>query len=88
MIPDVKPITVDTLRRFIFSVGEDAMTMTLVQVDGGYELRSYTAHQNGKVAKGFVLVSEKSSRRRVFKSPSAAFRICKTLGFKRVVVDL
>ena len=62
------------------------MTMTLVPVDGGYELRSYT--ENRKSPKGFVLVAEKSSRRRVFKSPSAAFRICKTLGFKRVVVDL
>lgn len=80
-------VTVDQLRNLLSAVvGVEVMHVHLVRIDGGYELRAHTGYNH--IKKAFVVVSEKSQKRRVFKTPQAAFRICQVLGLDVVTVEL
>lgn len=78
-------LILDQFRYLISIFGEDVMRISLVKNDGGYSLH---AHQGYQAKTSHYLKAEKSGKRRVFKSPETAFRICKELGFKHVTVEL
>lgn len=78
-------IYLDGLRRLISIMGVQSMQVALVRVDGGYSLNAFAGQ---RAPKTFFLKAEKTKERRVFKSPESAFRICKSLGYERVVVEL
>lgn len=75
----------DQLRRLISIVGVQGMQVALVRVDGGYSINAFAGQ---RAQKTFFLKAEKTKERRIFKSPQSAFRICKSLGYDRIVVEL
>lgn len=78
-------IYLDGLRRLVSIMGVQSMQVALVRVDGGYSINAFAGQ---RAPKTFFLKTEKTKDRRIFKSPETAFRICKDLGYDRVVVEL
>ncbi len=65
----------------------DGFHLTLVEVEGGFQLRARSGTFNRPNA-AWVLESEKARQVRVFRSAQAAFAVCKRLGFPSVTVEL
>lgn len=82
----VRSITFSSFRELVMSVGVDVFHMTLIPVEGGYQLRAHTGFRS--VQKAYAIKSEKAGQLRVFKSPQSAFHLCSKLGFRSVVVQL
>lgn len=78
-------VTVDVLRQLVESVGGDGMKMTVCRVSDGFVLRSHVGYQ---ARKSLGVMAEKSRQQRVFKTMDSALRVCKTLGFHVVQVEL
>ena len=79
-------IYLDQLRRLIFALGgADCMQIALCKVEGGYVLNAYAGQ---RARKALVLCAEKSKQQRIFKTPAAAFGVCKKLGYSRVTVEI
>lgn len=78
-------IYLDQLRRLISIVGVQGMQIALCKTDDGFFLNVFPGQRSEK---SFYLKAEKSKDRRIFKNPQSAFRVCKQLGYSRVIVEL
>jgi hypothetical protein len=81
----VNPTTVEQLRKFLLTFGMEAMMVTLVRVEGGYQFLCHARYQPKLT---HCVQGEKSGQLRVFKSVQAALNLAKSFGFDQVAVEL